>query len=119
MTGYVEDLRLYLEKSSVYVVPLRLGCGIRGKILEAWAMEKPVVATPLACAGLDAINMENILISEKPEHFGRETVRLLKDPQLRRRLGKNGRNMVEEKYDWEIIGKKMLEMYDNIGQFKK
>lgn len=114
VTGFVEDLRPYIEKSSVYVVPLRLGCGIRGKILEAWAMEKPVVATPLACAGLDAIYTENILIAETPEHFANETVRLLKDPQLRKRLGKNGRNMVEKKYDWEIIGNKMLEMYDNM-----
>ncbi|HLG29589.1 MAG TPA: glycosyltransferase, partial [Candidatus Brocadiales bacterium] len=115
VTGFVEDLRPYLEKSSVFVVPIRLGCGIRGKILEAWAMEKPVVATPLACAGLDAINMENVLISETPEYFANETVRLLKDPQLRKRLGKNGKNTVKRKYDWEIIGKKMLEMYDNIG----
>ncbi|HHT9125909.1 MAG TPA: glycosyltransferase [Candidatus Brocadiia bacterium] len=115
VTGFVKDLRPYLERSSVFVVPIRLGCGIRGKILEAWAMEKPVVATPLACAGLDAIHMENVLISKTPEHFASDTVRLLKDPQLRRRLGKNGRNMVEKKYDWEIIGKKMLEMYDNIG----
>jgi GT2 family glycosyltransferase/glycosyltransferase involved in cell wall biosynthesis len=114
VTGFVEDLRPYLEKSSVYVVPLRLGCGMRGKVLEAWAMEKPVVATPLACAGLDAIHMENVIISETPEHFAGETVKLLNDPQLRKRLGKNGRNMVEKKYDWETIGKKTLEMYDNV-----
>src|SRR5208282_624807 len=54
VTGWVPDIRPYLEQASVYVSPLVSGGGIKNKILEAWAMQKAVVSTPLGCAGIEA-----------------------------------------------------------------
>ena len=44
VTGTVEDVRPYLAKAAVFACPMRLGSGIKNKILQAWAMERPVVA---------------------------------------------------------------------------
>ncbi|MBI5233286.1 MAG: glycosyltransferase [Deltaproteobacteria bacterium] len=115
VTGLVEDLRVYLRKAGVFVVPLRLGCGIRGKVLEAWAMAKPVVATTVAGAGLEAIHGENILIADSPEDFARETIRVLRDPALGKRLGLNGRDIVVRKYDWSMVGEKISDMYRTLA----
>ena len=53
VTGFVEDVRPYLDRAAVFAAPLRFGAGIQNKVLEAMAMEVPVVATPLAADGLN------------------------------------------------------------------
>ena len=51
-TGFVEDIGNYLLKSKVFICPIRFGSGLRGKILQAWAMALPVISTPVGCEGL-------------------------------------------------------------------
>jgi len=53
VTGFVEDIRLYLPKSSVFVCPYIYGSGMKNKVLEAMAMGKPVVSTPTGALGID------------------------------------------------------------------
>src|SRR5690606_6865931 len=53
VTGFVDDVRPYLERAAVFAAPLRFGAGIQNKVLEAMAMEVPVVASPLAADGLN------------------------------------------------------------------
>ena len=45
VTGYVDDVRPYVDRAAVFVCPLRKGAGIKNKVLQAWAMGKAVVAT--------------------------------------------------------------------------
>src|SRR4029453_10962363 len=52
VTGFVEDLRPFLRRASVAVCPMRLGVGIQNKALEAMALERPTVASPLAARSL-------------------------------------------------------------------
>jgi glycosyltransferase involved in cell wall biosynthesis len=52
VTGFVDDVRPYLEQAAVFAAPIRFGAGIQNKVLEAMAMEVPVVASPLAADGL-------------------------------------------------------------------
>jgi glycosyltransferase involved in cell wall biosynthesis len=52
VTGYVPDVRPYLDAASVFAAPLRFGAGIQNKLLEALAMELPIVASTLAIDGL-------------------------------------------------------------------
>jgi GT2 family glycosyltransferase len=111
VTGFVEDIRPHMASSSVYVVPLRLGVGIRGKILEAWAMGMPVVATPVACAGLRYEHGRNILVAESDEGFAEQVVTLLRDPELRSRMGTDGRRVVEEQYGWDASASQLLRLY--------
>jgi glycosyltransferase involved in cell wall biosynthesis len=111
VTGFVEDIRPFMAAASVYVVPLRLGVGIRGKILEAWGMAMPVVATTVACAGLRYRDGENILVADAPNMFADHVVRLLRDPALRERLGRGGRRVAEEHYSWEAAASQLDGLY--------
>lgn len=111
VTGYVDDVRSYIAKSSIYIVPLRIGGGSRLKILEAMAMGKTIISTSVGCEGLGVVNNENILIADSPEEFAKKTVLLLTDRELRERLGISARKMVTNKYSWEIIGAKLNDIY--------
>ena len=109
-TGYVDDIRPYVAGSWACIVPLRVGGGTRLKILEAMALGTPVVSTSKGAEGLEVTDGENILIADGPQAFAEATLRLLRDPQLRRRLSTNGRKLVEEKYDWRMI----VESFDSL-----
>ena len=98
-TGYVEDIRPVIKSSSVCIVPLQVGGGTRLKILEAMALGTPVVATSKGAEGLDLQPGRDLLVADAPEDFAREVIRLLRQPELREQLQKNGRKAVEEKYD--------------------
>jgi glycosyltransferase involved in cell wall biosynthesis len=102
VTGFVEDLRPYLEQAAVYVAPIRYASGQQNKILEAMAMKVPVVTTPVVAGGLrvhdDALP---IRIASQPEEFANEVIALLEDAAERRRLTEAGRQFVEEHFDWE------------------
>jgi len=114
VTGYVQDIRPYMASASVYVVPLRLGVGIRGKILEAWSMAMPVVATSLACSGLRCEAEGNILIADSAQTFAEKVVALLRDPRLRARLGAAGRQTVEKHYGWDEAANQLEKVYREV-----
>jgi len=101
ITGYVRDIRPYLKRVTLYVCPLRMGSGIKNKILEAWAMRKPIVATPISCDGLDVIPGKNIVIANHPHDFARQVLKLLDNEERRRNLAQNGRKWVECHYSWQ------------------
>ncbi|MEJ2078233.1 MAG: glycosyltransferase [Acidobacteriota bacterium] len=113
VTGYVEDIREYYRLAQVVVVPLRTGVGIRGKILEAWAAGRATIATPLACQGLRAVHGENIIVAADPDEFVLWTLALLRNPEFCSRLGVQGRHTVEERYDWDLLGRRLSCLYAN------
>ena len=114
VTGMVDDVKPYIAKASVYVVPLRIGGGTRLKILEALAMEKAVVSTTIGCEGLQLTPNKDILIADEPENFARLVIQLAQDEKFRQRFGKSGRKRVEENYDWRSIGKQLNELYGRL-----
>jgi sugar transferase (PEP-CTERM/EpsH1 system associated) len=103
VTGAVDDIRPYLAKAAVCVVPLRSGSGTRIKIFEAMAMGKAVVSTTMGAEGLPVRHGENILLVDEPADFARQVVQLLRDPEGRARLGRNARRLVEENYGWPAV----------------
>jgi sugar transferase (PEP-CTERM/EpsH1 system associated) len=107
IVGQVDDVRPYIRKAAVYVVPLRIGGGTRLKIIEAFAMEKAVVSTSIGAEGLDIAEGENIVIADSPEKFAMEIMKLFGDQKRRQNLGKAGRHLVEEKYGWDKIADKL------------
>ncbi len=111
VTGFVPDIRPFMASSDVYVVPLRLGVGIRGKILEAWAMELPVVATSVACSGLSYQENQNLLLADTGEVFASHVISLLRDPSRRERLGAAGRSVVERQYGWDVAARQLDSLY--------
>lgn len=107
ITGYVKDVRPYVWKSSVYIVPLRMGSGTRLKIGEAMAMQKPIVTTSIGCEGIDVINGESALIADDPQTFADAVVELLRNEALRLKLTHRSTEIVHAKYEWKVIGAQM------------
>ncbi len=120
VTGYVEDIRTLLRDANVAVIPLKSGGGTRLKILEAMSSGIPVVSTPIGAEGLRYSEGENILIGKSDRDFAEKTVRVIRDSSLAEGLSLKARLLVEEEYDWEIIGDKLslcLETY--VSEFKQ
>jgi sugar transferase (PEP-CTERM/EpsH1 system associated) len=109
--GFVPDIREYMARAAVYVVPLRIGGGTRLKILDALAMGKAVVSTTIGAEGLELTNGQDILIADADEEFAQKVVTLLKKTELRKTMAENGRATVEKKYSWNVIGPQLLDVY--------
>ncbi len=105
-TGKVEDIRPHVARARVVVVPLRIGGGTRLKILEAWAMAKPVVSTSLGAEGLPARDGENIAIADTPDAFAERTAALLADTAAGERLGVAGRRVAEDRFSWPRVARR-------------
>jgi glycosyltransferase involved in cell wall biosynthesis len=110
--GYVPDVRSCYQDAAVFVAPILTGTGMRVKLLEAFSMGMAVIATPLAAQGFESGNCEVLSIAGGADHFAAETVRLLRDPQLRCTLGANARRMIRGKYDWKVIERQFLNLVE-------
>ena len=113
-TGYVPDIRPYLRNAGCFIAPLLTGGGTRLKILDAWAMGVPVISTSVACDGLDAIDNENILVRDNPGDFADAIREVLGSQPLRERLRAAGRATAERVYDWEVVGRVLLDSYQRL-----
>jgi sugar transferase (PEP-CTERM/EpsH1 system associated) len=100
VTGRVADVRPFLARASVIIVPLRIGGGTRVKVFEAMAMGKAVVSTSLGAEGLAVQHGQNILLADSPAEFAEAVCSLLRDIPQRQRLGASARQMVEQNYSW-------------------
>ena len=111
--GHVADIRSHMAEACCCVVPIRVGGGTRVKILDAWAMGKPVVSTSIGCEGLKAIDGDNILIRDEPQAFSEAVLRVLSDSELHVRLGQSGRKTAENVYSWDVVGHRLRAFYWN------
>ncbi|WP_322488685.1 glycosyltransferase family 4 protein [Chloroflexus sp.] len=101
--GYVADPRPYLERTAALIVPVHAGGGMRVKILEALARGLPIVSTTIGYEGIDLTPGEHLLVGDTPQAFAEALIRLLRDPELGRRLAVQGRRVAEERYDWRVV----------------
>lgn len=108
-----DDMRPYLAKSTISIVPLQIGGGTRLKILEAMATGLPVVSTSVGAEGIDAVDGQEIIIADEPQIMAQRIVDLLQNPAHCNEIAQKARNFVE-KFDWQVIGKKLLLCYNSI-----
>ncbi|MGB2765177.1 MAG: glycosyltransferase [Candidatus Aminicenantaceae bacterium] len=101
VTGRVDDVRPYLKKCRIFICPVRLGGGFRGKILEAMAIGRPIISTSLGAEGFPAVHRENIIRADTTEEFTQGILDLINDDRLYQKIRNNARQLVEEKYAWE------------------
>lgn len=111
VTGFVDDVREYLEKADIYVCPIRDGGGTKLKVLDALAMGVPLIAHPASCEGIKVQNGLNVLLAETAEEFVEKIVELSDDMELRKSLSKQGIKLIESDYCFEQIGRSMAELY--------
>jgi len=107
VTGRVEDIRPYIARGAVYVVPLRVGSGTRLKIFEAMAMGRAVVSTTIGAEGLPVTNGVDIVLADEPQSFADAVCRLMDSREERNRIGNAARKLVEEKYSWESVAEQV------------
>ncbi len=94
-------MRPYFGQAKVYLCPIRLGAGIKNKLLEAMAMGKAIVATSRGAEGLSFRNGEHLVIADDAEALADRTLELLRDAPRRDLLGRAARRLVMEKYNWD------------------
>ena len=100
VTGFVDDVRPYLDNAALFVCPMRKGAGIKNKVLQAWAMGKAVVATPLATGGLTVKAGENIITAQGADALAAAIVDLLRCRERRESIGAAARKTIIEEYTW-------------------
>jgi glycosyltransferase involved in cell wall biosynthesis len=101
VTGRVPELSPYMAEAAVVVAPLRLGGGMRVKVLEALAAGKAVVASPLGAAGLDLTDGRELVLAHDGTQFVQRVVELLEQPERRREIGHNARSWALEHIGWD------------------
>ena len=115
VTGAVDDVRPFLARAAVVIAPMVSGSGIKNKILEAMAMQRPVVATSLAAEGLAAVPGRDIVVADGATAFAAAVAALLGDPDRAASIAAAGRALVETRYTWEACAAAYAALYAELA----
>ena len=115
VTGAVPDVLPHLRKARALVMPLRSGGGTRLKVLEAFAAGVPVVSTRLGVQGLGLEDGEHVLLAETPDELAAAAIRVLSDDALAGRLSAAGRRLVEQRYDWNVVARPLVDVHASLA----
>jgi glycosyltransferase involved in cell wall biosynthesis len=112
VTGFVDDVRPFLERAAVFAAPLRYASGTQNKVLEAMSMAIPTVTTSIVADGLrmDDADEPPVVVADDEHDFADAVVRLLRDPQERSTLASRGRAYVENHFIWSRSAEKLERM---------
>jgi sugar transferase (PEP-CTERM/EpsH1 system associated) len=113
VTGFVPDIRPHVHNAMVSAVPLRVARGIQNKVLEAMAMGVPVVASPSAADGIDAVHgrdLEVAAIDASGRAFAESIASLIRDPSRRETIARAARQRVVERYGWGMRAEELFEL---------
>ena len=115
VTGRVDDVRPYLARAAVVVAPLVSGSGIKNKVLEALAMQRPVVAASLAVEGLAADVGRDLVVADGPHGVARAVADLLADEPRADAVAAAGRQLVERRYSWRAAADRYAALYAELA----
>lgn len=108
VTGEVPDAAEHVAKSAVVIVPLLHGSGTRLKILEAWAVNRPVVSTAKGCEGMACQHNHNIVIADTPAEFAAGVSRLLDDPGFAAEISRHATQTLLSLYDTPVVERRLM-----------
>ncbi|HET9906376.1 MAG TPA: glycosyltransferase [Anaerolineales bacterium] len=111
VTGTVDDIRPFLWRATVSVVPLLYGAGIQNKILEAMATGTPVVTTCQALSALQAQPGKDLFASDDPDGFSQAVLGLIADRDLQQQTGDAGSQYVRTFHSWSSIASRLVNVY--------
>ncbi len=100
VTGSVADVRPFIRKTAAMVAPLKIARGTQNKILEAMAMGVPVISSPEAAGGIDAIVDQHFLQADSPQELAQKALTLMTDPAIRQRFSIAGRERMLSNHQW-------------------
>lgn len=108
VTGYVPSVMDYVTRCGVVIAPLKHGSGTRLKILEAWAVERPVVSTTQGCEGLGCEDGRELVIADTPEAFAQGVVRVLRDRPFAESLARNAKAALMDRFDIGAVESRLM-----------
>ncbi len=111
VTGFIDDPVPYLEETAAFIVPLHSGGGMRVKIIDGWSWGLPIISTTIGAEGIKYSPDNDIIISDTPEEFAKNTIALLTDTDKANTLAAEGRRTVEENFDWQKTYKAWDQIY--------
>jgi glycosyltransferase involved in cell wall biosynthesis len=114
--GFVDDIRPLMDEATLYVCPIRDGGGTKLKLLDAFAMEKCVIAHPVACEGIDISPGVNVQLAESAESFADSIDRLVGDPAARVAMGRAARSLVVGAYAFSQIGRQLCGLFESTAK---
>lgn len=112
--GEVPDVFDYMNKHGIMVVPLLSGSGIRIKIIEGMAANKPIITTTIGAEGINCKHNSELLLADSAEDFANEMIRLRDDLELRNKLSENARQLIEKEHSSEMLIEKLEVFYKNL-----
>ena len=116
VTGGVPDVRPYLAKASLMVVPLLIGGGTRLKIVEAMGMDCPVISSTIGAEGLGLTHDRELLLADDSQGFAEAIFELLDDPQRAEALAKRARTFVEQNLTWKHLAHNLVEVWRKVSR---
>ncbi|MCG3207990.1 MAG: hypothetical protein FOGNACKC_01591 [Anaerolineae bacterium] len=116
VTGTVPDMRPYIGRAALTILPMRYGVGIQNKVLEAMAMATPVITTSKTLGALQVQANRELLVADTPQAMAASALQLLADAELRQRVGDAGRQYVETCHDWRKAVEKLEQLYTQVGR---
>ncbi len=115
LTGFVKDLRALLIEYPIMVNPMRIGSGMKNKVLEAYAIGLAVVSTPLGIESIEgAAAGENYMEAEAPARFFEAILALLDKEDMRLSILRAARELVLKKYTWRTVGSQWVDLVNRI-----
>lgn len=114
VTGFVKDIREYFFKATVFVSPMLVGGGIIVKNLQAMSCGLPVVTTSIGNEGIEAVQGRDIFVADEPDDFAEKVLMLLKDPELRRKIGFNGRSFARDRFSDDRLFERRIKIYEEL-----
>lgn len=105
--GFVQDLFEELHKSDIFIAPMFYSAGVQNKVLEAMSIGLPVVTSPNVARSINAINNQHLLVGENTDEYLLIIKKLLNNEDLRKRIGKGGFNLINEKFSMKKIRDKL------------
>jgi glycosyltransferase involved in cell wall biosynthesis len=111
VTGTVDDIRPFLWRATVSVVPLLYGAGIQNKILEAMATNTPVVTTFKTLSGLQVQAGKELLAAHDADEFAQAIVQLIEDRNLQNQIRRAGASYVKKNHNWSTIAAQLVDIY--------
>jgi glycosyltransferase involved in cell wall biosynthesis len=112
--NFVDDLRPHFLHAGVFIAPLRLGGGIKIKMLDALTHGCPVVTTPVGAEGITGLDASSVRISRTADGLARHCVALLRDPARAAELGRQGQAVVGENFSWDLIMQRTSAYYHSL-----
>ena len=102
-TGFVDDLQPYLE-NALMLAPIRIGGGIKTKILQGMLNGLPIIGHGVAFEGIDPVDGEAALIRETPEGYAEAVLKLAAEPRWASGIGRRARRLVVDRFSQENAG---------------